>query len=70
MKKLLLLLQITALVAICPAYVALEMTHAAKRISEKPAGSIITTKTENVNTQVSEASKNKIQSNTLDLLTK
>jgi hypothetical protein len=70
MKKLLLILQVIGLIAICPVYVALEMTHTANGISEKPASSFITIKTENLSTQVSSDAKNKIQGSTLEILIK
>jgi len=70
MKKLLLVLQVIGLIAICPAYVALEMTHATNKISEKPASSYITIKTENLSTQISPDAKNKIQGSALELLIK
>jgi hypothetical protein len=70
MKKLLLVLQVIGFIAICPVYVALEMTHATNGISENTSSSLITIKTENVSTPVSPDAKNKIQSSTLELLTK
>jgi hypothetical protein len=55
MKKLLLVLQVVGLVAICPVYVALEMTH--------------TIKNEKISTLVSEDAKN-IQISHLEFSTK
>ena len=65
MKKLLVILQVIGLVAICPVYVALEMTHAPIEISDKPS-----IKMESVSVQVPEDAKSKIQSSTLDLIVK
>jgi hypothetical protein len=51
MKKLIVLLQIVALLAVCPMYVFLEITHAATESSD--AGLLIKPKTEIMDTQIS-----------------
>jgi hypothetical protein len=65
MKKLSVLLQIIALLAVCPAYVVLEITHATKQKSALCSGSGFKPKTEIMSTKVSTDPANKTQSTTV-----
>ena len=64
MKKLVLILQILGIIAVCPVYVALEMTHATGGTSEKPSSLYNKIKQEKKSTQISPDTKIKIQGNT------
>jgi hypothetical protein len=68
MKKLVHAFQILAIVALCPVYIVLEMTHVANATSENSSGSLIKMKTEVMSTRLSQDTKNKAQNATVDYL--
>jgi len=70
MKKLALLLQIIGLLAACPIYVVLEITHAANEKPELSSDSCIKPKTEIMSTKVSTVPANKTQSTPYHSITK
>jgi hypothetical protein len=62
MKKLAVLLQIIGLLAVCPIYVILEITHSTNVKSELSSVSLINPKTEIMSTKVSTVPANKTKS--------
>jgi hypothetical protein len=64
MKKLAVLLQIIGLLALCPIYVILEITHSSNKNSEAGQDSSVRQKTEMMNSQLSKLPDNKTQNAT------
>jgi len=70
MKKLTVLLQIVGLLAVCPVYVALEITHYTSENSNPGSGSSTKPKTEIMNSRDSKIPTDKTQSTSSYLNTK
>ena len=70
MKKLTVLLQIVGLLAVCPAYVALEITHYTSENSNPGSGSSTKQKTEIMSAKDSKIPTDKTQSTSSYLNTK
>ena len=70
MKKLTVLLQIVALLAVCPVYVALEITHYTSENSKPGSGSSTKPKTEVMYARDSKIPADKTQSTSSNLNTK
>jgi hypothetical protein len=70
MKKLAILLQIIGLLAVCPIYVILEITHSTNEKSEVSSGSFVKPLTEIKSTKISTVPDKKTQSTPYYSITK